>query len=130
VRQMDQIAACSAAELYEAIFARTRLYRQVQEWFEACDVAAMPTLSRTAVPIDQDFFGPIEIDGEQVVNIRAAWYPYTMPFNLTGNPAISLPCAFARDGMPVGIQLVGPPGSDARLLQVAAALERAVGWGE
>jgi aspartyl-tRNA(Asn)/glutamyl-tRNA(Gln) amidotransferase subunit A len=129
VRQMDQIASCSAAELYEAIFARTRLYRQVQEWFETCDVAAMPTLSRTAVPIDQDFFGPIEIDGEQVENIRAAWYPYTMPFNLTGNPAISLPCGFGRDGMPVAIQLVGPPGSDARLLQVAAAFERAVGWG-
>jgi aspartyl-tRNA(Asn)/glutamyl-tRNA(Gln) amidotransferase subunit A len=130
VRQMDQIASCSAAELYDAIFARTRLYRQVQEWFGTCDVVAMPTLSRTAVPIDQDFFGPIEIDGEQVENIRAAWYPYTMPFNLTGNPAISLPCGFERDGMPVAIQLVGPPGSDARLLQVAAVFERAVGWGE
>ncbi len=130
VRQMDAIAATSAAELYEAIFARTRLYRQVQAWFESCDIVAMPTLSRTAVPIDQDFFGPIEIDGVPVENIRASWYPYTMPFNLTGNPAISLPAGFDRDGMPVAIQLVGPMGSDARLLQVAAAFEQAQPWAD
>ncbi|MBV8869586.1 MAG: amidase, partial [Acetobacteraceae bacterium] len=57
VRQMDRVARYSAAELYEAIFARTRLYRQVQSWFEDCDFVAMPTLSRSAVPLDQDFFG-------------------------------------------------------------------------
>ncbi len=64
VRQMDRVAEVSAATLYEAIFSRTRLYRQVQAWFDQCDVVAMPTLSRTAVPIDQDFFGPIEIDNQ------------------------------------------------------------------
>lgn len=128
VRQMDGIAATSAAELYDAIFARTRLYRQVQAWFESCDIVAMPTLSRAALPIDQDFFGPIDIDGVAVENIRASWYPYTMPFNLTGNPAISLPAGLDRDGMPVAIQLVGPMGSDARLLQIAAAFEQAQPW--
>ncbi len=128
VRQLDRIAEVSASALYEAIFARTRLYRQVQEWFETCDVVALPTLSRPALPIDQDFFGPIEIDNQKVENIRAAWYPYTMPFNLTGNPAVSLPCGFDRDGMPLAIQLVGRPGADAELLQVAAAFERARPW--
>jgi aspartyl-tRNA(Asn)/glutamyl-tRNA(Gln) amidotransferase subunit A len=128
VRQMDRIALCSAAELYDAIFQRTRLYRQVQSWFDACDLVAMPTLSRAAVPIDQDFFGPIEIDGEPVPNIRAAWYPYTMPFNLTGNPAISLPAGFDSAGLPLAIQLVAPAGADAALLRVAAAFERACPW--
>jgi hypothetical protein len=104
VRQMDRIAGCSAAELYDAIFERTRLYRQVQSWFAAYDIVA--TLSGAAVPIDQDFFGPIEIDGEPVENIRAAWYPYTMPFNLTGNPAVSLPAGLDHAGMPLAIQLV------------------------
>ncbi len=51
-----------------------------------------------------------------------------MPFNLTGNPAVSLPCGFDRDGMPVAIQLVSAPGSDATLLRVAAAFERARPW--
>jgi aspartyl-tRNA(Asn)/glutamyl-tRNA(Gln) amidotransferase subunit A len=128
VRQMDGIAGCSAGALYEAIFERTRLYRQIQAWFADCDLAAMPTLSRAAVPIDQDFFGPIEIDGEPVENIRAAWYPYTMPFNLAGNPAVSLPAGFDRAGLPLAIQLVAPLGQDALLLRVAAAFERARPW--
>ncbi len=130
VRQMDRIASCSAAELYDAIFERTRIYRHVQSWFAACDVVATPTLSRAAVPIDQDFFGPIEIDGEPVDNIRAAWYPYTMPFNLTGNPAVSLPAGFDSAGLPLAIQLVAPVGGDAALLRLAAAFERARPWAQ
>jgi aspartyl-tRNA(Asn)/glutamyl-tRNA(Gln) amidotransferase subunit A len=128
VRQMDRVASYSAAELYEAIFARTRLYRQVQAWFETADIVAMPTLSRPALPIDQDFFGPIEIDNQIVENIRAAWYPYTMPFNLTGNPAISLPCGFDAAGMPLAIQLIARLGEDERLLRVAALFEQAQPW--
>jgi aspartyl-tRNA(Asn)/glutamyl-tRNA(Gln) amidotransferase subunit A len=128
VRQMDRVANYSAAELYDAIFQRTRLYRQVQAWFDTCDIVAMPTLSRSAVPIDQDFLGPIEIDNQSVENIRASWYPYTMPFNLTGNPAISLPCGFDAAGMPLAIQLIARPGDDAGLLRVAAAFERARPW--
>ena len=128
VRQMDRVQSYSAAELYAAIFARTTLYRQVQAWFEECDIIAMPTLSRSALPIDQDFFGPIEIDNQQVPNLRAAWYPYTMPFNLTGNPAVSLPCGVDEAGMPLAIQLVGRVGEDARLLQAAAALEALQPW--
>jgi aspartyl-tRNA(Asn)/glutamyl-tRNA(Gln) amidotransferase subunit A len=130
VRQMDRVANYSAAELYAAIFERTRLYRQVQAWFEHADIVAMPTLSRSAVPIDQDFFGPIEIDNQSVENIRASWYPYTMPFNLTGNPAISLPCGFDAAGMPLAIQLVARPGEDAALLHVAAAFEQARPWAQ
>ncbi len=130
VRQMDRVANYSAAELYAAIFQRTRLYRQVQGWFDACDIVAMPTLSRTAVPIDQDFFGPIEIDNQSIENIRASWYPYTMPFNLTGNPAISLPCGFDAAGMPMAIQLIARPGADAELLRIAATFENARPWAE
>ena len=104
------------------------LFRQVQSWFDECDIVAMPTLSRTALPIDQDFFGPIEIDGGDVPNLRAAWYPYTMPFNLTGNPAVSLPCGFDGDGLPMAIQLVGRCGEDLRLLRAAAAFETAMPW--
>jgi aspartyl-tRNA(Asn)/glutamyl-tRNA(Gln) amidotransferase subunit A len=128
LRQFDSAETYSAADLYAAIFARTRLFRQVQSWFETCDIVAMPTLSRTALPIDQDFFGPIEIDGEAVPNLRGAWYPYTMPFNLTGNPAVSLPCGFDSAGLPIGIQLVARCGEDALLLRAAAAFERAKPW--
>ena len=130
VRQMDRVASYSAQELYKGIFQRTTLYRAVQAWFDDADIIAMPTLSRSALPIDQDFFGPITIDNESVPNLRAAWYPYTMPFNLTGNPAVSLPVGLGADGLPLAIQLIARTGEDARLLQVAAALERARPWAQ
>jgi aspartyl-tRNA(Asn)/glutamyl-tRNA(Gln) amidotransferase subunit A len=128
LRQFDSSKDYSAADLYAAIFARTRLFRQIQSWFETCDIVAMPTLSRTALPIDQDFFGPIDIDGESTPNLRGAWYPYTMPFNLTGNPAVSLPCGFDAAGLPIGLQLVGRCGADALLIKAAAAFEKARPW--
>jgi aspartyl-tRNA(Asn)/glutamyl-tRNA(Gln) amidotransferase subunit A len=127
VRQMDRVASHSAG-LYEAIFARTRLYRQVQAWFETADIVAMPTLSRPALPIDRDFFGPIEVGNQSIENIRAAWYPYTMPFSLTGNPTVSLPCGFDPSGIPRAIQLIARPGEDERLLRVAALFEQVRPW--
>ena len=53
------------------------------------------------------------------------WVAYTIPWNLTGQPAISVPAGTDDDGLPVGVQLVAPPGGEATLLSVAARLERA-----
>jgi aspartyl-tRNA(Asn)/glutamyl-tRNA(Gln) amidotransferase subunit A len=128
LRQMDGGAHYSATELQEAMFARTRIFRQIQGWFDRFDVIAMPTLACTALAIDHDFFAPIEIDGEPTDTVRKAWYPYTHPFNLSGNPAVTLPCGWASDGLPVGLQLVGPHLGDARLLRAAALFEAALPW--
>ncbi len=110
VAQLDRAAGYSAQELYRAIFMRTRLYRQVQGWFEQADIVATPTLARTALPIDHDFFAVVEIDGRPVDTMRRAWYPYTLPFNLTGNPAISIPCGWDSEGLPVGLAIDRPAG--------------------
>jgi aspartyl-tRNA(Asn)/glutamyl-tRNA(Gln) amidotransferase subunit A len=128
LRQMDEGAHYRATELQEAMFARTRIFRQIQGWFEHCDMIAMPTLACTALAINHDFFAPIEIDGEPTDTVRKAWYPYTHPFNLSGNPAVTLPCGWASDGLPVGLQLVGPHLDDARLLCAAALFEAASPW--
>ncbi len=130
IRQMDTGAAHSAVALQEAMFERTRVFRQVQQWFEGCDLVATPTLSRTALAIDHDFFAPIGIDGKTADTVRRAWYPYTLPFNLSGNPAVTLPCGFAADGLPIGLQLVGPHLGDARLLRAAALFEMARPWAD
>ena len=128
LRQMDDGAHYSATELQEAMFARTRIYREIQGWLQHYDMIATPTLARTALAIDHDFFTPIEIDGETTDTVRKAWYPYTHPFNLSGNPAVTLPCGWAGDGLPVGLQLVGPHLGDARLLRAAALFEMARPW--
>ncbi|HTT41284.1 MAG TPA: amidase [Burkholderiales bacterium] len=128
VAQLERASGYSAEELYRAIFLRTRMYRQVQSWFEQADLVVTPTLSRTALPLDQDFFAPIEIDGNPIDTMRRAWYPYTLPFNMTGNPAVSLPCGWASDGLPAGLQLIARIGEDALLLRAAAAFEKARPW--
>ncbi|HEV2185785.1 MAG TPA: amidase [Stellaceae bacterium] len=130
IRQMDTGAAHSAVALQEAVFERTRVFRQIEAWFASCDLVATPTLSRTALPIDHDFFAPIEIDGELSGTVRQAWYPYTLPFNLSGSPAVTLPCGFGADGLPIGLQLVGPHMGDARLLRAAALYETACQWAD
>ena len=109
----------------QAMFARTALFRKVQAQLESHDFIFTPTLSRTALPIDQDLFGSIEIDGETYAEVRANWFPWTMPFNLTGHPAISLPCGAGRDGLPIGMQLVGRFREDLQLLQAASFFEAA-----
>jgi amidase len=57
-------------------------------------------------------------------------YPFTSIWNMTGQPAISVPAAPASDGLPVGAQLIGPPESEPLLLSVAGQLERELGWPE
>jgi aspartyl-tRNA(Asn)/glutamyl-tRNA(Gln) amidotransferase subunit A len=126
VRQLEQVGDLSGQDIWEGFFQRTRLFRLVQSWFDGTDVVAMPTLARTALPIDQDFFGPIEIDGRPADNPRRAWYPYTIPFNATGHPALSVPCGFDRDGLPISVQLVGRPGADGQLLRIGGLLEAAM----
>ena len=117
-----------AATCGRALLARTQLFRKVQGWFDGFDVIVTPTLTRTAIPIEERLFEPIEIEGRKTDTVRKAWYPYTHPFNLTGHPAITLPCGFHSDGLPMAIQLVGRRGEDARLLRIAALFEQARPW--
>ena len=128
LRQMDSGAGHTAVALQEAMFERTRVFREIQSWFERYDIVATPTLSRTALAIDHDFFAPIEIDGQVADTVRKAWYPYTLPFNLSGNPAVTLPCGFGAGGLPIGLQLIGPHLGDAKLVGAAALFEQARPW--
>ena len=64
--------------------------------------------------------------GKDAGPIRAAWYPYTLPFNLTGHPALTLPCGKTTAGLPLGVQLVGPWHCEDLLLGVGTKLERSL----
>ena len=130
LRQMELGKDITGGDVGRALLARTQLYRKVQGWFERFDVIVTPTLTRTAIPIEERLFEPIEIEGRKTDTVRKAWYPYTHPFNLTGHPAITLPCGFHSDGLPMAIQLVGRRGEDARLLRIAALFEQARPWAE
>ncbi len=117
-----------ATEVQQAMEARTRLFRQVQSWFEEIDFLATPTLAAPALPADQDPLQPVVIDGGPAGGLRDGWYPYTHPFNLTGHPAITVPNGFTAAGLPAGgLQLAAPWFADADLLSAAAAYEAARG---
>jgi len=123
LKQLALATKVSGVDYQQAMFERTALFRRVQSLLARADLLAMPTVTRTALPIEQDLFGAIEIDGQSFDNLRPHWFPWTMPFNMTGHPAISLPCGFGRDGLPIGLQLVGRFRADAELLRVGALFE-------
>jgi aspartyl-tRNA(Asn)/glutamyl-tRNA(Gln) amidotransferase subunit A len=116
--------AYSAADLCQAQFARTECFAKVQDILARFDLIASPTLSAPALPVGLDPLGQIDIAGKPAGTIRGAWYPYTFPFNLTGHPALSLPCGKSSQGLPIGLQLVGRWHADRYLLDVAARLQR------
>lgn len=93
--------------------------------FDRCDVLACPTIA-VAPPDAALPLGPDKIAG-RASPPHLGWV-FTWLFNVTGEPAISVPCGWTTDGLPVGLQLVAPRGRDARVLRVAAALEKHAPW--
>lgn len=120
----------TAADLARALFARSDVYRQVQGLFRRYDLLATPTLSAPPPPAGRSALEPIEVEGKPAGTLRGAWYPYTLPFNQTGHPAISVPAGFTASGLPVGLHLVAPWHQEVRLLRAAALLEAEAPWAD
>ena len=95
------------------------------DWFDGIDLIATPTVAVPAFDKDLEQ-GPAKIDG-RAADPHLDWC-FTWLFNLTGHPAVSVPCGWTRDGLPLGLQLVGRRGEDGLVLWAAAALEKAVPW--
>ncbi len=123
IRQIESAQHFSAADYQEAMFSRARLFRHVEGLLSEADMLVTPTLLRPALPLDQDLYEPFEIAGQRIEGIRSNWFPWTMPFNMTGNPAISLPNGFDAAGLPIGLQFIGSLGQDQALLASALAYE-------
>ena len=120
--------AYTGRDVQRAMYRRTRFYRDVQAWFDDCDLVLTPTIARTPLAADHKALAPIDIDGEDAGDMRQSWCPYLNLFNLTGNPAISIPCGWTADGLPVGLQIVGRWHADAAVLGAAATFEAARPW--
>ena len=83
------------------------------------DLLLTPQMPTGAVPLGAD----VPVGGPYAH--WQEWSPFTYPFNVTQQPAASVPCGFTPDGLPVGLQIVGPVGADALVLRAARAFETA-----
>lgn len=114
-----------AEDYIRALNGRTRLTRAVDRALEGLDALLLPALAIAAPPLGA---ASVTIGGVQEP-VRAMMLRLTQLFNITGHPAIAVPCGTGADGLPRSIQLVGHRGGTERLLAVAAALERQITGG-
>jgi aspartyl-tRNA(Asn)/glutamyl-tRNA(Gln) amidotransferase subunit A len=116
----------SAKDYVQATFQRQKFYEKVQKIFEKYDFLLTPTLGVPAFTASK--MAPELVAGKKLSPI--GWMPFTYPFNLTGQPAASVPCGFTKDGLPVGLQIVGRRYDDVGVLRLAAAFEKLRPWTE
>jgi len=90
------------------------------------DALVMPTTRTTAGLIATT---PSEESGEAGAEVDV-FTTFTLPFDLTGSPALSVPCGFSAEGLPIGLQIVGRAWEDATVLRIGAAYERSTPWHE
>jgi amidase len=118
----------NAVDYVRARRALTRATRDMAERFKGVDVLILPTTADHA-PLTGQIDGRTAAFDLDRWNAESYGYaPYTEIFNITGQPAVSLPLAVSRSGLPIGIQFAAPLGEDARLIRLAAWLEREQPW--
>ncbi|MDP9236107.1 MAG: amidase [Chloroflexota bacterium] len=113
----------TGVDLVKAERRRIAIWESMQRFHEKYDLLLTPVISVTAFPIGKP---PMQVDGTDVAPF--GWMPFTQPFNLTGQPAASVPCGFDARGMPIGLQIVGRAYEDALVLRAARAYEQTYPW--
>ncbi len=114
----------TGADMSRAIYEIDRLGRRMEEFFDDFDLLLTPTMAVPAFPIEQR---PSVIGGRKVEPFWG-FLPFTYLINITGQTAASIPCGYSEDGMPIGLHIIGPRGSEAKVLQASAAFEQAQPW--
>lgn len=111
-------------DLAAANIQRAEYYEKVRLFMESYDLFITPTLPLSGFPAGAD--RPWDQTGE--LSGPLEWSPFTYPFNLTGQPAATVPCGWTRDGLPVGLQIVGKWRADEVVLRAARAFEQVRPW--
>jgi aspartyl-tRNA(Asn)/glutamyl-tRNA(Gln) amidotransferase subunit A len=109
------------ADYARSFEAKSKLARDLALWHETYDLLLSPVTPTAAPPIGTLY-------NSEAFPRWTKGAPYTLPFNLTGQPAASMPAGLTEAGLPVGLQIVGPPRADHRVLRAMRAYESASGW--
>ncbi|KGH46450.1 amidase [Modestobacter caceresii] len=119
-------AALTGADVGRAEVAHTALFERVVAFFERYDVLLAPTTQVLPFPVEQEY--PTEVAGVPQDDYLG-WMRSCTLISATGCPALSVPGGFTPDGLPVGLQVIGAPRADRRVLEVGHAFEQATGFG-
>jgi len=125
-RFIERSAGMLATDYVKARIANTQFATRVWAFFQDYDLLLTPVLA--VPPFEIGSYGPREIAGQRADPL--AWMPFTYPFNVSGQPAASVPCGWTEDGLPIGLQIVGRRFEDGTVLRAAAAFERAAPWAD
>jgi Asp-tRNA(Asn)/Glu-tRNA(Gln) amidotransferase A subunit family amidase len=115
-----------AVTYINAMHERGRYTAAWSEFFEEYDLLLSPTMQATAFAVGLD--GPEVIEGRRFAPEDGSWASLVVAANLTGQPAVSVPCGFGDDGLPIGLQITARRFEDALALRAAAAWEVAAPW--
>jgi len=118
VELVKSAARLTADQFGRALLERPLRWQSFRTLFEKFDLLVTPTLPVAAFPVDAE-----SVMGKPATSL--SWTPFTYPFNLTGQPAASVPCGFTDAGLPVGLQIVGRRHADRTVLRACAAFEEA-----
>lgn len=119
----------TAQQLLDAFDQANLIARRMGWFFTSHDILLTPTLGR--LPQRLGVYDPTApLDLRDVFATWGPWEAFLPAFNASGQPAISLPLHMSEEGLPIGMQLVGPFGSESLLLRLAAQLEQALPWAE
>jgi aspartyl-tRNA(Asn)/glutamyl-tRNA(Gln) amidotransferase subunit A len=114
-----------AVDYFRGLGARRDIIADFEAAFEKVDVILAPTAPISAPRVGET---QVRVTGDRETATRAELLRLTRPSNISGMPAISIPCGFTREGLPVGMQLMGPRWGERRLLAIARAYEEATEW--
>jgi amidase len=125
VWEVEKGLALSGQEIQAASLIRSEWYRRAADLFETYDTLVLPTAQ--VWPFPADWRWPREIAGV-TMDTYHRWMEVVIPASLAGLPAATLPAGFGDAGLPMGIQVIGPRGADAALLNLAEAYHAATDW--
>jgi aspartyl-tRNA(Asn)/glutamyl-tRNA(Gln) amidotransferase subunit A len=116
----------TAEDFTAAVMARKAVTNVMWKFMRQYDLLLTPTLA--VPPFAAGSSGPSEIDGREVR--LGDWSPFTFPMNLTGQPSATIPAGWTTEGLPIGLQIVGPHLDDEKVLRASAAFEAASPWAD
>lgn len=123
--EIEQGQSLSAQAVYEASVIRSRWYAHAARLFTRFDALVLPTAQVWPFPVEWRW--PQQINS-QPMDTYHRWMEVVIPASLIGLPALALPAGFGANGLPMGLQLIGPDGADASLLAMGQAYHLATNW--